>query len=113
MTSVLMHHDESIFPKSKEFKPERWIGDPLLDRYMVSFTKGSRQCLGMNLAYAEMYMWLSSVFRRFGSKEVRLDTDEGVLELVDTDISDVEIASDCFVPNVKAGSHGVRIRILL
>jgi cytochrome P450 len=112
MTSVLIHHDESIFPDSKEFRPERWIEGPRLDRYLVAFSKGSRQCLGMNLAYAEMYLWLAAVFRRFGSKEVRFDSDEGVLELVDTDLSDVGIVADRFVPIVKLDSKGVRVQVL-
>lgn len=110
MTSTLLH-DESVFPNSKEFKPERWIEDPRLDRYLFSLSKGSKQCVGMNLAYAEMYLWISSVFRRFGSKEVRFETDESVFELVDTGIEDVENASDCFIPLAK-GSKGVRIRVL-
>lgn len=50
MTSVFMHHNEDIFPDSYNFVPERWI-DPehrkYLEKYMVSFTKGSRQCVGM------------------------------------------------------------------
>jgi cytochrome P450 len=112
MTSPLLHHDESIFPDSKEFKPERWIEDPRLDRYMVSFSRGSRQCVGMHLAYAEIYLWLSGVFRRFGSKEVRFEDDEGVIELVDTVVEDVELAADCFIPVAKKGSKGVRIRVL-
>jgi len=112
MTSTLIHHDESIFPNSKEFQPERWIEDSRLDRYLVSFSKGSRQCVGMNLAYAEMYLWLSGVFRRFGSNEVRFEGDEGIFELVDTTIEDVEIAADCFVPNIKKGREGVRVRVL-
>lgn len=112
MTSALIHHDESIFPNSKDFRPERWIEDPRLDRYLVSFSKGSRACLGMNLAYAEMHLWLSGIFRRYGSKEVRFESDEGVLELVDTDISDVEIVADRFVPVVKPESKGVRVRVL-
>jgi len=88
MTSVLLHHDEKIFPDSHTFDPERWVDNPRLDRYLVSFSKGSRSCIGMNLAHAEMYLWLSNVFRRFGSKGVRFASDEGILELVDTDISD-------------------------
>jgi len=67
----------------------------------------------MSLAYAEMYLLLAAVFRRFGSKEVRFESDEGVLELVDTDISDVEIVADRFVPIVKPESKGVRVRVLL
>lgn len=45
-----MHHDESIFPDSYTFKPERWV-DPAerkrLEKYLVAFSKGSRQCIGM------------------------------------------------------------------
>src|SRR5271156_1955700 len=52
MTSILIHHNEEIFPESYKFKPERWLekrpeGAPPLDRYLVSFSKGSRQCAGM------------------------------------------------------------------
>jgi cytochrome P450 len=52
MTSLLIHHNEEIFPKSYKFKPERWLekrpeGAPPLDRYLVSFSKGSRACLGV------------------------------------------------------------------
>lgn len=112
MTSVLIHHNETIFPDSKVFRPDRWIQGPRLDRYLVAFSKGSRQCLGMNLAYAEMYLWLAVVFRQFGSKKVRFESDEGVLELVDTDVSDVEIVADRFVPIVKPESKGVRVRVL-
>lgn len=45
-----MHHNESVFPDSYTFKPERWV-DPTerkrLEKYLVAFTKGSRQCIGM------------------------------------------------------------------
>jgi cytochrome P450 len=52
MTAVLVHENETIFPEPMEFKPERWLekrpdGAPPLDRYLVAFGKGSRQCLGM------------------------------------------------------------------
>jgi cytochrome P450 len=46
-----VHHDEEIFPDSFAFIPERWMGDKQnwdrLSRFMVSFTRGSRQCMGM------------------------------------------------------------------
>jgi len=53
MTNVDIHHDESIFPDSHSFIPERWLeAENLdetspLDRYMVSFGGGSRKCLGI------------------------------------------------------------------
>ncbi|EEP81221.1 predicted protein [Uncinocarpus reesii 1704] len=50
MTSILQHHDESIFPDSYSYVPERWLGEEKrkrLERYLVSFSKGSRRCIGM------------------------------------------------------------------
>lgn len=50
MTSVLMHQNETVFPDAMKFSPERWL-DPSeatrLDKYLVAFSKGSRQCIGM------------------------------------------------------------------
>lgn len=114
MTSTLMHHDESIFPNPRAFIPERWIENPRLDRYMVSFSKGSRMCVGINLAHAEIYLGLAALFRQFGSageKGVRFDSDEGVLELFETSLEDVEIYSDSFIPFPKWGSKGIRIKV--
>jgi len=41
----------NIFPEPKMFRPERWIeaaeNGERLDKYMVVFNKGSRNCLGM------------------------------------------------------------------
>jgi cytochrome P450 len=114
MTSVLIHHDESIFADASSFIPERWIENPRLDRYMVSFSKGSRQCLGINLAYAEIYLCLSKIFLRFGSggeSGVRMQGDEGVLELFKTGPRDVEIEADGFAPLAAEGSQGVRVLV--
>lgn len=65
MTSVHIHHDERIFPGASTFKPERWLESLHLDRYLVSFSKGSRQCVGMHLARAELRLAIATVFRRF------------------------------------------------
>ena len=111
MTSVLIHQDESIFRDAHSFLPERWIDNPRLDRYLVAFSKGSRQCLGMNLAYAEMKICLAAIFRMYGSESVRMEGDEGVLELYETGVEDVEVLRDAFVPLAKEGSLGVRIRV--
>jgi cytochrome P450 len=104
MTSYDVHHDEAIFPQSFEFKPERWIGNSGLEKYLVSFGKGTRQCLGMNLAYAEMYLVLARVFRWIGAE----DGDIGCLELWNTDESDVRMVAEVLVPFVKNRSKGVR-----
>ena len=111
MTSVVIHQDESIFRDAHSFVPERWVDDPRLDRYLVSFSKGSRQCLGINLAYAEMKICLAAIFRRFGSESVRMEGDEGILELFGTGVEDVEVVGDGYVPLAREGSLGVRIRV--
>ncbi|KAJ0122769.1 trichodiene oxygenase [Diaporthe amygdali] len=50
MSAFVSHHDETLFPESTKFQPERWF-DPQnrkeLDRGFLSFSKGSRACLGM------------------------------------------------------------------
>lgn len=50
MTGYFMHHNESIFPDSQSFIPERWMDMEQrkhLEKYLVAFTKGSRQCIGI------------------------------------------------------------------
>jgi len=46
-----IHYNPQIFPEPEEFKPERWLEkrerNHKLDEYLMSFSKGSRQCLGM------------------------------------------------------------------
>ncbi|KAK0637582.1 Cytochrome P450 monooxygenase yanH [Lasiodiplodia hormozganensis] len=106
MTAVHIHHDERIFPESTKFQPERWLDAEGrrrhdLDGYLLSFSKGSRQCLGMNLAYAEMHIALATVLRRFGDR----------MELFETGIDDVRVQRDFFIPKTKVGSKGIRVLI--
>jgi cytochrome P450 len=50
MTSTLIHQNSDLFPQPLEFIPERWL-DPnerqRMERYLVPFSKGSRQCAGI------------------------------------------------------------------
>lgn len=66
---------------------------------MTSFGKGSRMCLGINLAYAEIMLLLSSLFRNFE------------FSLYQTDELDVACCKDTFGPTPKAGSKGVRVTV--
>ncbi|KFX99303.1 hypothetical protein V490_01849 [Pseudogymnoascus sp. VKM F-3557] len=111
MTSVLMHHDESVFPDSRTFLPERWIGNPQLSKYLISFSKGTRQCIGINLAYAELYIALARIFRAYGSEGVRFEDDVGRLELFETTMSDLELTKDVFIPVAGNGSKGIRVLV--
>lgn len=52
MSSALLHHNERVFPQNEEFIPERWVEDDgsrkrELEKYLLSFSRGSRACLGM------------------------------------------------------------------
>lgn len=50
--------DPTIFPEPADFKPERWIeakeNNIRLDRYMVSFGRGSRQCVGIKYVFTPL-----------------------------------------------------------
>ncbi|EOD45550.1 putative benzoate 4-monooxygenase cytochrome p450 protein [Neofusicoccum parvum UCRNP2] len=87
MSSWLMHRNEDVFPDPMKFDPARWL-DPensrRLDRYLVAFGKGSRQCVGMPLAYCELYVTLGTFFRRFSDMELEVfETTPEDLELED------------------------------
>jgi cytochrome P450 len=52
MTSVHVHMNPALFPDPTAFKPERWLGldgkrHHDLDKYILSFSKGTRQCVGI------------------------------------------------------------------
>ena len=112
MTSYLMHQDPHLFPNSHTFDPTRWLpptpqtsnpSDPTrlyLNRYLTSFSKGPRMCLGMHLAYAELYIGLATVFRRLE------------FELFETGPEAVLMARDCFVPLPLKGTKGLRVKVL-
>ena len=101
-----IHHDESIYPDSFTFKPERWLnnakgpdGKKNLSRYMTSFGRGTRMCLGLQLGYAEMALAIAAIFRRFD------------LELFETSRLDVDCYFDQIAPGVHPDSKGVRVLV--
>lgn len=67
MSPNLVLFSEDTFPEPQVFKPERWLGPDAarLQRYLISFSRGPRACLGIVLARAELFIILASVFRQF------------------------------------------------
>jgi hypothetical protein len=95
--TYVYHADNSIFKDADAFMPERWFGDDFaeLDNHMISFSRGSRSCLGIkyvlsliavsawkrwvlfafadlalsswlnSLAYSVLYLAVSQIVRRF------------------------------------------------
>ncbi len=119
MTSVHLHHNESIFPNSHEFIPERWLekrpeGAAPLEKYLVSFSRGSRQCVGIkyalphwcsvlradisSLAKAELYLTIATVFSRYEDQE-----------LFETTRMDLDLKYDMFMPQPDKRSKGVGV----
>lgn len=106
MSSVHIHDNAAIFPNPRTFTPERWL--PLesegqrLQKYLVAFSRGSRQCLGMHLGSAEIVMGIAGVFRRWGRQ----------IQIVDTQWErDVRIQRDLFVPMTGSGSKGIFVQV--
>ena len=106
MSSLLMHDNPTIFPEPRNFVPGRWL-DPAdrrkNEKYLVTFSKGTRNCLGLNLAHAEI---LLTLYALFGPGSVG-----GNMKLFDTNKDDIEIAHDMFNPFPKESSRGVRVLI--
>lgn len=89
-SAYIYNMDPSVFPDPTEFRPERWLcqNTKELDQYMCSFSRGSRSCLGMNLAYCELNLTLAHLLRRFD------------FQLHQTTAEDMEW-DDCFLPITK------------
>ncbi|KAK8022282.1 Cytochrome P450 monooxygenase [Apiospora rasikravindrae] len=105
--NYVVNNDPDLFPRPLEFRPERWVDAPeradgrRLDRYMVSFMRGSRSCIGINLAWAELYLALAHVVARFD------------LPSYDTTAErDLVIDRDLFVGVPKAESKGIRAKVV-
>ncbi|KUJ19996.1 putative cytochrome P450 [Mollisia scopiformis] len=103
MSAFMMHTDANIYPEPFKFKPERWLEDcdPFMNRNYVPFSKGSRNCPGMNLAYAEMYLALAIMFRPNGPRMALYKTDE----------TDVIPVHDYFLAMPRGDSKGMRVTI--
>lgn len=46
MSARLTQRHPNLFPDPNAFKPERWLKNPRLDKYLLTFSRGTRQCLG-------------------------------------------------------------------
>ncbi|KAL4817233.1 cytochrome P450 [Aspergillus spinulosporus] len=104
MSAVIAHHDEAVFPDSHLFLPERWLDEKNqrrkeLDRALLAFSKGSRGCLGINLAYCELYLLLALLVVRVFPH----------MRLYETTEADVAYDHDFFSPFPVYESKGVRV----
>ncbi|KAL4744633.1 hypothetical protein BDW72DRAFT_199403 [Aspergillus terricola var. indicus] len=104
MSAAIAHHDEGVFPDSHSFLPERWLDEKNqrrkeLDRALLAFSKGSRGCLGINLAYCELYLLLALLVLRVFPR----------MRLYEATEADVAYDHDFFNPFPVWESKGVRV----
>lgn len=87
MAATMVHRSPKIFSEPGKFVPERWMGPDAkgLEQWLLAFSKGPRSCLGLNLAWCELYVAVAGMVRRF---ELELD---GTVE------ADMKWR-DCFTP---------------
>ena len=88
MSGIFVHKSEVIFEDPEEFDPGRWMDKNFkeLEKWLVSFSRGPRSCLGINLAWCELYVAFATMLRRF---ELQIDRTKAV-----------DLAwRDCFTPH--------------
>lgn len=106
MSAALIHVNPEIFPSPYEFRPERWLENAEFEKFLVSFSKGSRQCLGIDLAYAEIYICIASIFWGF---EGPGGVGTHKMEIFNTTEEDVKMKHDMAVLFPAASSKGLRV----
>ncbi|KAL8759742.1 MAG: hypothetical protein Q9199_000548 [Rusavskia elegans] len=89
MSQLHIHDNERYFPDPYKNNPGRWQGPNPRYKYLVPFGKGSRMCVGMGLAKAELLATLANMFCRFG-REMELFERERE--------SDIDTVYDAFNP---------------
>ncbi|KAK9366241.1 cytochrome P450 [Lipomyces kononenkoae] len=80
MSSVFVHYSAEIFPEPNKYDIERWLErgatGKSLDQWLIPFSKGPRSCLGINLAWCELYLAFAMMLRRFDMKLDGMTTKE-------------------------------------
>lgn len=90
--SYAYHLNPECYPDPLSFRPERWMNNPQTgdfvdnggtdpEKFYMPFSRGSRNCLGINLAYAELFLIVAYLLRNF---DLQLhDTSDEDMEWVD------------------------------
>jgi cytochrome P450 len=88
MSGVFVHNSSKIFTSPESLDADRWLANDAksLDQWLVAFSNGPRSCLGISLAWCEMYIAFATMLRRF---DMRIDG---------TTLEDL-VWRDCFIPH--------------
>ena len=108
--SSYIQHTSSVYTDPFTFDPDRWLTmtkvasapgreEKSLDRFFVPFSKGTRWCLGQNLAWAQLYIGIATLFRKVD------------LKLFETGPEAVGAAREYFVMLPAPETKGVRVTV--
>ena len=112
MSAVLVNRHAGTYDQPDEFIPERYVEDPRLLKKNLAFCRGTRQCLGINLAYREMLTLTAGIFRKYQPYDPSAKEQPGpTLELYKTSKRDMELYADFVIPGKYPGSQGVRLLV--
>ena len=81
MPIYVVHHDERIWEKPYEFKPERFAMDEVKEKHKYSyfpFGGGPRLCIGNNFAIQEMQVCLAMLLQKY-----KIEIDENFVPELD------------------------------
>ncbi|KAI1342455.1 cytochrome P450 [Xylariaceae sp. FL0016] len=106
MTSMINHWNEKLFPNPDEYLPERWLlgdGTPnhALEKRLIAFGKGTRDCIGRHLAYCELFIMAALIAYKVIPRA----------KLNGTTIDDLTYDHDLIVVQTTKGSISTRIAI--
>ncbi|PLN76118.1 cytochrome P450 [Aspergillus taichungensis] len=109
MSSYWMHVDPDIFPNPDEFNPSRWIDSVDNSEHMkqmlqsfVPFGKGSRSCIGVQLAYVQLYHTMAHLFRPGSPRLLLHETEE----------HDIKPVRGLLFTLPREGARGLRLQIV-
>ncbi|KAF4620123.1 hypothetical protein G7Y89_g14699 [Cudoniella acicularis] len=100
MSILTLHMDETLYPDPRCFDPDRWMDLEVrkkADKVFAPFSKGTRMCIGMYLAWAEMYLVLATLVQQFN------------FEFDGASAKNFICSSDDFSPGTKGASLGGEI----
>ncbi|EJP67851.1 N-acetyltryptophan 6-hydroxylase ivoC [Beauveria bassiana] len=111
-TLYLVHNNEKIFPEPFAFRPERYLRPEnateaetqavnAAKASLAPFGKGARSCLGMNLAYSELYLTLAAILAG-----LKLELADGVSE------KDGRITQEYLIGCLDDSRAGISINVL-
>ena len=112
MTAPLINRHPGLCDDPNTFNPQRYLDDPTLFRRHLTFSKGARICLGMNLAYQELQTFLAGIFRKYSPYDATLKVQNGpTIEIVETTLEDIQLYSDWINVGYRPGSKGLRVKV--